>query len=181
MKSMGQTVGTAIQPERSRWGKAARRMLPIQALKFLAIGVLNTLVDGALYFALTRWWGLAALPALAKGLSYSAGVLNSFHWNRSWTFKSEASGLRALLPFVLANLIALAINAGVMQVCLQVIWGQLRRRAHQGVWPDEPQGRRDDPVRPLRAGQHGLRRQQLRGQRRRHGHGPGHRADVDAG
>ena len=51
-----------------------------QALKFLAVGVLNTLLDAGLYLALTRWLDLTPWPALAKGISYGAGILNSFAW-----------------------------------------------------------------------------------------------------
>lgn len=98
-----------------------------QAVEFLSVGILNTALDVGLYFMLTRWigipsamlrTGLAAWRVAAKGISYGAGVLNSFYWNKSWTFQSEASTLATFAPFVLANLAALAINAGVMHVCL---------------------------------------------------------------
>ena len=90
-----------------------------QAAKFLSVGILNTALDVGLYFVLTRWIGaFAAWRVVAKGISYGAGVLNSFYWNKSWTFQSEASTLATLGPFALANLAALAINAGVMHVCL---------------------------------------------------------------
>jgi putative flippase GtrA len=101
------------QSEEQRW--------PVQAIKFLAVGVLNTLVDAGLYLALTRWLGLAALPTLAKGISYGAGVLNSFYWNRSWTFRSDANTIGALIAFVLANLAALALNAGIMHLGLNML------------------------------------------------------------
>lgn len=94
---------------------------PVQALKFLAVGVLNTLVDAGLYLALTRWLGLAGLPALAKTVSYGAGVLNSFFWNRSWTFRSGVAGLGTFVAFGLANLAALALNGGVMHLGLNVL------------------------------------------------------------
>jgi putative flippase GtrA len=93
----------------------------IQAFKFLAVGALNTLVDAGLYFALTRWLGLAILPTLAKAISYGIGVLNSFYWNRSWTFRSKGKALSKFTLFVMANLIALALNAGLMHIGL-VIW-----------------------------------------------------------
>jgi len=98
-----------------------RRLWPIQPLKFLAVCVLNTLIDTGLYMALTHHLGLAALPPLAKGLSYSVGVLNSCVWNRRWTFGSQA-GIRAtLLPFAVSSLMALAINTGAIHLCLEVL------------------------------------------------------------
>jgi putative flippase GtrA len=92
-----------------------------QVTRFAVVGLLNTVVDAGLYFLLTRWLGLAELPALAKGLSYGAGVLNSYFWNRSWTFRSAERSLGGLALFGLANVAALAMNAGVMHLGLVVV------------------------------------------------------------
>ncbi|MBC8263580.1 MAG: GtrA family protein [Anaerolineales bacterium] len=73
-----------------------------QAAKFLSVGILNTALDASLYFVLTRWpalryacgysgQGFSTLQTLAKGISYGAGILNSFYWNKSWTFKSDGA------------------------------------------------------------------------------------------
>ena len=105
------------------------RLYPLwleQALKFFSVGLLNTALDAGLYFVLTRGLGLGELRTLAKALSYSAGVLNSFYWNKSWTFRSEAGALKTLAPFVFANLLGLALNAGVMHLCLNALgWHEL--------------------------------------------------------
>ena len=92
-----------------------------QAVKFGIVGVLNTGVDLGAYFVLTRWLGMASLPVAAKGISYSLGILNSFFWNRTWTFRSQASAWRTFAPFVLANLVGLGMNAGGMQLGLNVL------------------------------------------------------------
>ena len=60
-----------------------------QAAKFGSVGVLNTLLDVALYFVLTRWLGLGDKPTFAKGISYSVGVLNSYFLNLSLIHISE--------------------------------------------------------------------------------------------
>jgi putative flippase GtrA len=92
-----------------------------QAAKFLSVGILNTALDVGLYFVLTRWNGVAAFKTLAKGISYGVGILNSFYWNKSWTFKSDTGTMTAFVPFVVANLAALAINAGAMHFCLNAL------------------------------------------------------------
>jgi len=92
-----------------------------QAAKFLSIGILNTTLDASLYFVLTRWLGFSMLQTLAKSISYGAGILNSFYWNKSWTFRSDAGTVAAFVPFALANLAALIINAGVMHICLNAL------------------------------------------------------------
>ena len=89
-----------------------------QAAKFGAVGLLNTAVDLGIYFSLTRW--ILVDPVLAKSISYSAGLLNSFFWNKSWTFRSTANTWTTIIPFILFNLSGLAINAGVMQLSLRV-------------------------------------------------------------
>lgn len=93
-----------------------------QAFKFGLVGVLNTAVDWLVYFALTH--GLAYFGAhltFAKGISYTVGVLNSFFWNKTWTFRSSAATRSTLLPFFVTNLVGLAINTGLMQVCLHTL------------------------------------------------------------
>ncbi|HVN53573.1 MAG TPA: GtrA family protein [Anaerolineaceae bacterium] len=93
-----------------------------QAVKFGMVGVLNTAVDLGVFFGLTHWVGFfSGAPTAAKAVSYSAGILNSFLWNRSWTFRASGDSWGKLLPFVLVNLIALGINTGLMQIGLRTL------------------------------------------------------------
>ncbi len=94
-----------------------------QAARYSVVGLSNTALDAVVYLLLTRWLGLGGAKILAKGLSYTAGTLNSFHWNRSWTFHSRARALTTFLPFVLVSLASLAVNALMMYVGL-AIFGQ---------------------------------------------------------
>jgi putative flippase GtrA len=89
-----------------------------QFVRFGLVGLLNTAVDGGFYFVLTRWVGLGDQRVLAKAMSYFVAVLNSYFWNRSWTFRSRGATRSTLLPFVLSNLLGLAISSGVMYVGL---------------------------------------------------------------
>ncbi len=54
---------------------------------------------------------------LAKGIAYTVGMINSFYWNRTWTFKSESNTWKSALLFTLTHIAALVINAAVM------VWG----------------------------------------------------------
>ncbi|HPH97736.1 MAG TPA: GtrA family protein [Anaerolineaceae bacterium] len=90
-----------------------------QAVKFGAVGVLNTALDWMIYFALTHWIGFfTAMPVAAKAISYSVGVLNSFFINRAWTFRSQAGAARALPLFAAANLLGLLINTGTLHLTM---------------------------------------------------------------
>ena len=89
-----------------------------QIAKFMTVGVLNTAIDAATYFVLTRWMGLGTMLVLAKGIAYVIGMLNSFFWNRTWTFGDKGNVWRAARLFTLTHIVALAINAGTMAFTL---------------------------------------------------------------
>lgn len=90
-----------------------------QAIKFGSVGVINTLLDAGIYFILTRWLGMMNSQTLAKAISYTAGICNSYFWNKNWTFRTQKSTSWHMLGlFLLLNLISLGINAGIMAVGL---------------------------------------------------------------
>jgi putative flippase GtrA len=86
-----------------------------QGFKFLIVGAMNTAVDLGLYYLLTRLIiSSGELFVAAKAISYSAGVLNSYLWNRSWTFQVKENSWKDFLPFVLINLVGLGFNAVIL-------------------------------------------------------------------
>jgi len=95
-----------------------------QAVKFGIVGVINTAVDLGLYFIMTHWIPfLGGQQVLAKGISYSAGILNSFLWNRSWTFKSDTGFFNiSTLLFILSNLVGLVLNTSVLYLGVKVLF-----------------------------------------------------------
>ena len=90
-----------------------------QIAKFMTVGVLNTAIDAGTYILLTRWLGFGSALVLAKGIAYAVGMLNSFFWNRSWTFGARGNIWRAAGLFTLTHIFALAINAGTMSLALE--------------------------------------------------------------
>ena len=93
----------------------------IQIAKFMTVGVLNTAIDAGAYLILTRWLGFGSALVLAKGIAYVIGMVNSFFWNRSWTFSDNGNVWRAVGLFTLTHIFALAINAGTMAFALEVM------------------------------------------------------------
>ena len=55
-------------------------------VRYGAVGILNTLVTIATYFLLRR---VGVGPDMANFLSYLAGILNSYVFNRLWVFRSR--------------------------------------------------------------------------------------------
>jgi putative flippase GtrA len=92
-----------------------------QAVRFLVVGLANTLVDAALYFALSSGAVIFVLPKLAaKAAGYLGGLANSYFWNRRWTFRSDRPVSLTLVPFVAANLAGMALNVALLHIGLHV-------------------------------------------------------------
>lgn len=85
----------------------------IQFLKFNAVGLLNTLVDFAVF---TLLHSLGMLNTPAQVISYSAGTANSFIWNKKVTFRDRNRGDKEgfdrmqLVRFIVLNLVVLGIS-----------------------------------------------------------------------
>lgn len=100
-----------------------------QLAKFLVIGVMNTLVDigvlalitilvasDAKHASETTWFTMASLVvtyySLYKAISFIIANINSFFWNKYWTFGGEnkSRGTHQFFQFFLVSLIGFAIN-----------------------------------------------------------------------
>ncbi|PKO08167.1 MAG: hypothetical protein CVU40_17080 [Chloroflexi bacterium HGW-Chloroflexi-2] len=93
-----------------------------QAVRFGMVGVINTGVDLGSYWILTRFVPyFISAPVFAKALSYIMGVVNSYIWNRRFTFRSQVRSPRRFVLFFLINLIAVGINSGLMALSLHVL------------------------------------------------------------
>jgi putative flippase GtrA len=106
-----------------------------QLAKFLIIGVMNTLVDIGVLALITilvasdvkhasesTWFTMASLVityySLYKALSFIIANINSFFWNKYWTFGSEnqSRASHQFFQFFLVSLIGFAINVTIASV-----------------------------------------------------------------
>ncbi|MDR1779494.1 MAG: GtrA family protein [Tannerella sp.] len=69
-----------------------------QAVKFGVVGVGNTLLTLLVIWIMTKLLGCADLPSNFTG--YVIGLINSYLWNRMWTFHSKADWLKSALRFL---------------------------------------------------------------------------------
>lgn len=89
----------------------------IQFIKFAIVGVSNTAVDGVILFALINTV-LNNHHSIAKAVSFTVAVLNSYLWNTVWTFKKEYQQVGDKVPdktfiffkFMVVSLIGLGVN-----------------------------------------------------------------------
>ena len=89
-----------------------------QVLKFAVVGVLNTLVDFAVFqtLNLTLGWVYAA-----QVFGYTFGIINSYLWNSNWTFREQRTrSLREVVLFVAVNLVSMGVSLGVIWLCREV-------------------------------------------------------------
>ncbi|AIQ56106.1 GtrA family protein [Paenibacillus borealis] len=96
----------------------------IQFLKFNAVGLLNTLIDFAV-FTLLHSLGMVNTPA--QIISYSAGTANSFFWNKKVTFRDRNRGNKEsfdrmqLVRFIVLNLLVLGISVLLIHILTGVL------------------------------------------------------------
>lgn len=86
-----------------------------QLVKFAIVGVLNTLVDFAVFQTLNLLLGWVYA---AQVFGYTCGIVNSYLWNSSWTFREQRTrSLREMLLFLAVNLVSLGVSLGVIWLC----------------------------------------------------------------
>jgi len=67
-------------------------------VRFVVVGVANTLVDFMVFFFCHNILGI--YYTLSQGIGYSFGVLNSFIFNKIWTFESKVNKKKTAMEFV---------------------------------------------------------------------------------
>ncbi|HUO56102.1 MAG TPA: bifunctional glycosyltransferase family 2/GtrA family protein [Candidatus Paceibacterota bacterium] len=89
-----------------------------QALKFIAVGMINTALDALAYIVLTRGFELFAHHlTIAKLLSFLVGTISSLLLNRRWTFGLRTRlSAREVVRFYAMTSLSLAINVALMNV-----------------------------------------------------------------
>lgn len=77
-------------------------------LKFLVVGILNTLLSLLIIFGLKYFYAFGDIVANFTG--YIAGLICSFTLNKKWTFNHTGQLSITLVKFVLTFIIAYAVN-----------------------------------------------------------------------
>ena len=99
-----------------------------QFAKFLLIGTLNTFVDLCVLNALIFLSGIAsgAYFSLFKTISFVVANINSYFWNKHWTFENEGSKKmpREFGIFLAVSIGGLLINVAVASLVVNTIGPQ---------------------------------------------------------
>jgi len=99
-----------------------------QAGKFVTVGISNTLIDWGVLNLQILLTGITAglFYPVFKGVSFLIAIINSFLWNKFWTFKkgeTEKAGTE-FLQFLIVSGIGLGINVGIASLAVNVIGPQ---------------------------------------------------------
>lgn len=99
-----------------------------QAGKFVTVGISNTLIDWGVLNLQILLTGITAglFYPVFKGVSFLIAIINSFLWNKFWTFKKgeiEKAGTE-FLQFLIVSAIGLGINVGIASLVVNLIGPQ---------------------------------------------------------
>lgn len=122
--------------------------------KFIIVGLSNFAVSFTAFYLLYNYGKLSALlytllggagknlessivslgadsldAALANGAAYGIGVINSFVWNKNWTFKAKQEATVQLCRFLALNLSCLLLSSASL-----FFWTDYLQWPYQPVW-----------------------------------------------
>ncbi len=89
-----------------------------QLLRYAIVGVASNLLCYVIYLGLTR---LGLGPKLAMTLLYSVGLLQTFVFNKKWTFEHEGTHSKVFFRYCAAYGIGYAINICVLFILVDVL------------------------------------------------------------
>jgi putative flippase GtrA len=84
----------------------------MQLLKYLVVGLLNTLVGYGIFFILVHF--LQVTPEIANAISYILALSLAFMLNKIYVFRDDVVISRAISKFLLAFTLAFSINQLVL-------------------------------------------------------------------
>lgn len=90
-----------------------------QFVKFSLVGLLNTIIHFLVFYLLFSFMGVYHL--LASGFGFCFAVVNSFAFNKYWTFNSKSLNIRdEFSRFFIVSLLALLINLATMAILVEL-------------------------------------------------------------
>jgi len=94
-----------------------------QMAKFIVVGGLNTFLDFAILNLLIAATGITAGGefSLFKALSISVAIINSYLWNKHWTFETKGGGKGEFIEFLIVSLVGLGINVGSASILVNYV------------------------------------------------------------
>lgn len=95
------------------------QVLVVQGMKFIIVGIMNTGITLSVIFILQKLLNVHYVPSNVTG--YVMGLINSFLWNRNWTFKSNGNVLRESVVFLIIFGICYSMQLAFLVILIEVL------------------------------------------------------------
>ena len=99
-----------------------------QLIRYAVVGLVSNVVSYLLYLLVT-WFGMG--PKTAMSLLYTMGVLQTFVFNKKWSFRFDGEVAPALVRYATVYMLGYAIN--LLALVLLVDQAGLQHQLVQGV------------------------------------------------
>ncbi len=102
------------------------KVVPVlyQIARFALVGVLNTAVDFGIANGLILLTGITeglTVSVLFKAISFTVAVVNSYFWNKWWTFeKTGQAKITEFSQFLFVSIVGFGINLGTATIVINV-------------------------------------------------------------
>jgi len=91
--------------------------LIIQGTRFFIVGVSNAVIGlGIIYVCYNL---LHVNYMISNGIGYCCGLINSFIWNKKWTFKSKTNLKKEIILFFVIFLVSYSLNLFSVIICVE--------------------------------------------------------------
>lgn len=102
-----------------------KKLLDSSFIRFLIVGVINTLVGTAVMFGLYNLAGLHEWGRVGYWLStignYTVGSVVSFFLNKHYTFNNKEKGKAVVIRFVINIAACMTLAYGIAQKCVELV------------------------------------------------------------
>lgn len=92
-------------------------LVNLQSVRFLIVGILNTLVGLGAYYLTLTWLQFHFVVALT--VSHIIGVIHSYLWNNYWTFNGGNTNMTKVTKFSLVYLITYVVNLFILSMFIK--------------------------------------------------------------
>lgn len=96
-----------------------KKLLDKTFLKFILVGVINTIVGAAVMFAAYNWLGFSYW--ISSALNYIIGSIVSYFLNKNYTFENKERGWKPIARFVINISVCYLLAYGIAKPVMKAI------------------------------------------------------------
>jgi putative flippase GtrA len=97
---------------------AMRNKRYVTTIKYGLVGLMNTVVGYGIYLLLI---GLRVFYPMASACGSVAGIINSYFWNKYFTFQSSKKSITEIIKFLFVYLIQYLCNIAIIYLCVNAL------------------------------------------------------------